>query len=202
MTVVASETGGEPILSPKQTAERLGRMQDEKPYTVTFRDPYAGDNRPHRVALTTTKLGVTLEYRRGYRTPSEEEHVLDGVVVLLAGAASPANPLEATAAFSGAVGEDGRKLRRLSVRYAPLAERGLEGQTERQLQLVAVGEDGRGGRTDPLQWNGRAERAGEAGAPFEAAIDLNVPPGPFTWSVAVCDTPTGLVSFLLVKDGR
>ena len=34
-------------------------------------------------------------------------------------------------------------------------------------------------------------------ATFEAALDLGVPAGSFTWSLGIRDQPTGLVSYLL-----
>jgi len=65
----------------------------------------------------------------------------------------------------------------------------------RRQELLAVGEDTRGNRTEPIRWSGKASRLDSS--TFEAMLDLGVPPGSFTWSLGVRDQPTGLVSYLL-----
>ena len=196
MTAIAEDTGTEPILVPRRTAARLAEIQERASLAITFRDPAADDHRYHRIELACRRPGVHLDYKRGYRISTEEERALDGVFASFLQPDPKTDPLGVTAFLSGASAEDGRAISRLGVRYAPPVER-VMGQ-EREIQILAVGEDGKGNRTEPIRWSGTARRVEGAGT-FEAELSLGVPPGSFAWSIAVRDQPTGLTAFVLVR---
>jgi VWFA-related protein len=194
MMRVAEDTGGEPVLLPKKTAARLAEIEDRESYALTFLNPAAGDHNSHRIAIACRRPGVRLEYRRGYRIATEEDRTLDRVVAAFRQPAREENPLGVTAFLSPALSKSGRNVTRVSLRYSPPRESAPA--VDRNVELLAVGEDAQGNRTEPIRWSGTASRLDAAGT-FEAALDLGVPAGSFTWSLGVRDQPTGLVSYLL-----
>ncbi|HLN57470.1 MAG TPA: hypothetical protein VK416_02860 [Thermoanaerobaculia bacterium] len=102
--------------------------------------------------------------------------------------------MNVTASFSPVLSKDGRNVTRGSLRYSPPRE---SAQTpDRAIELLAVGEDSQGIRTEPIRWAGTATRLDAAGT-FEAKLDLGLPAASFTWSLGVRDQPTGLVSCVL-----
>src|SRR6266540_2050661 len=194
-TTMAIQTGGEAILEPLQTAHRLSSQQAIEPYLLTFRNPFPDDHRRHRVEIATIRRGVNLQYRRGYRTPTEEEEVLDGVMVRLVGPAPAANPLEATARITGRAESGGSAALHLNCQFQLPPERGLEAEQERNVDLLLANVDDAGNRSDPAKWTGTARRIG-AGTSFAVDFDLNLPLRAYRWSIAVRDGPTGLVSYV------
>jgi hypothetical protein len=193
MMEIAEDTGGEPVLVPKKTAARLAEIEDRASYSMTFRDPGAGDHRSHRIELASGRSGVHLDYRHGYRFPTPEERMLDGVVARFLQPRREGNPLSLSASLSPAVSNKGRSVTRLSIHYSPPIATGETG--DRDVTLLAVGEDAQGTRTEPIRWTGTARR--RDGGDFEAALDLGAPAGAFTWSLGVRDDPTGLVTYVL-----
>ena len=194
MMRVAEDTGGEPILLPKKTASRLAEIEDRESYALTFLNPAAGDHNSHRIELACRRPGVRLEYRRGYRIATDEDRTLDHVVAAFRQPAREENPLGVTATLSPALLKSGRNVTRVLLRYSPPRE--SSPAVDRNVELLAVGEDAQGNRTEPIRWAGQASRLDAAGT-FEAALDLGVPAGSFTWSLGIRDQPTGLVSYLL-----
>ena len=68
------------------------------------------------------------------------------------------------------------------------------------MQLIAVGRDSDGNLTEPIEWAGTAERAGNDPR-FDASVMLDVAPK-YAWSIAVTDEPTGLTSYVFVPAPR
>jgi VWFA-related protein len=194
MKTMAIQTGGEAILHPTETAQKLSAQETVEPYVLTFQDPFPDDHRRHRVEIATGKPGVLLRYRRGYRTPTEEEETLDGVMVRLVGPAPASNPLAATATIKRSV--SGTAPLRLHFQFQPPPERG--GDEERPVELLFANIDDEGKRSDPAKWSGAARPAGFANA-FAADVDLNLPLRNYRWSIAVRDVPTGLVSYVTTE---
>jgi VWFA-related protein len=198
MMEIAEDTGGEPVLVPRKTAARLAEIEERASYSVTFRDPGAGDHRSHRIELASRRSGIRLEYRRGYRISTPEERMLDGVFARFLQTRREGNPLSLSTSLSPAVSNRGRSVTRLSIRYSPPIATGETG--DRDVTLLAVGEDSQGTRTEPIRWSGTARRL-DAGA-YEAALDLGAPPGSFNWSIALRDDSTSLVSFVMTAPGK
>jgi VWFA-related protein len=198
MTTMAVQTGGEAILLPLQTAERLSNQQALEPYVLTFRDPFPDDHRRHRVEIATTRRGVNLQYRRGYRTPTEEEETLDTVMARLIGPAPASNPIAATARITRS--DSSTAPLRLHIEFQPPPEHGIEKDEERSVELLFASVDDVGNRSEPAKWSGVARQSGP-GKAFTADVDLKTPVHSYRWSIAIRDVPTGLVSYV-VTDTR
>ena len=198
MTTMAIQTGGEAILLPLQTANSLSNLQAIEPYLLTFRDPFPDDHRHHRVEILATRRDVTLHYRHGYRTPTEEEEILDGLIVRLGGPAPAANPLAARVVIARNSPSKESAPLHLTCQYQPPQERGLEAEQERGVELLVAAMDDAGNPTDPAKWTGTARRLA-AGESFVVDFDLNLPLRNYRWSIAVRDAPTGLVSYVTTE---
>ncbi len=173
---------------------QIGPAQGMMSYALTFQNPAAGNHNSHTIELACRRPGVRLEYRRGYRIATDEDRTLDRVVAAFRQPAREENPLGVTASLSPALLKSGRNVTRVLLRYSPPRESAPT--VDRNVELLAVGEDAQGNRTEPIRWAGQASRLDAAGT-FEAALDLGVPAGSFRWSLGVRDQPTGLVSYLL-----
>jgi hypothetical protein len=195
MTEIAESTGAEPILVPRKTAARLTEIGGRAVYAMTFRDS-SGDHRYHQVEVACRRPGVKIEYRRGYRIPGEDERALDAVVARFLQPGQGSDPMAVSILQSSTEGKGGRAATKLDIRYAPPLETGA--RDERAIQLIAVGEDGDGNRTEPIAWSGTAYREEGNAAEFEAEVALGIPPGAYGWSIAVRDQPTGLTSYVFV----
>ena len=194
MMEIAASTGSEPILVPGRTAARLAAIESRPGYTLTFREP-SGDHRYHRIELSCRRKGVTMDYRRGYRIPADEERALDTVVAQFRDAARGTNPLNASASLTP-VESGGRRITHLVLRIEPPRE--TAPPEERDVECIAIGETAQGGRTEPVRWNGTARVLDGASSVYALATDLGVPYGTHRWSIAVRDEETGLTSFLLL----
>jgi VWFA-related protein len=195
MMEIAESTGAEPILLPRKTAARLNEIGGRAVYAMTFQDPM-GDHRYHRVAVTCRRPGVRIEYRRGYRIPGDDERTLDAVVAQFLQPRQRSDPMATVIHPSRVPGDRGHAATKLDIRYSPPLETGAG--DERAIQIVAVGEDAEGSRTEPIAWSGTAYRA-STGDDFEAEMTLGIPPGAYGWSIAVRDQPTGLTSYAFVS---
>jgi VWFA-related protein len=198
MTTMAVQTGGEAILLPLKTADQLSNFQALAPYQLTFRDPFSDDHRHHRVEILTTRRDVTLRYRRGYRSPTEDEDTLDSLMVRLGGPAPAANPLAANVVIGRNASSPQSPLQHLTCQYEPPRERGVEGEQERNVEVLVVAMDEAGNPSDPAKWTGTARRIG-SGTSFALDFDLKLPPRTYRWSIAVRDGPTGLVSYVMTE---
>ncbi len=147
--------------------------------------------------LKSSRRGVTIEYRRGYSIPQEDERTLDTVVAGFLEPDRGANPMSASIVQTAATDSKQRPATKLALIYAPPLETGAP--DERPISMVAVGQDRNGNHTEAVEWSGTARRA--EGETFQATILLTVAPG-YDWSVAVQDQPTGLTSYVLVPPPR
>jgi VWFA-related protein len=189
---IAQSTGAEPILLPGKTAERLGEIEGRAAYELTFRDPSRGGHGGHRVALICKRPGVRIEYRRGYRIPTDEDRILDTVVARLVAKMPAENPLAALVALSASE-RDGKSRTRVTLAFTPPRERQASGA--REIEWIGVGEDDDDERTEPVHWAATA-RPGQSIGSFESESELAIPYGRYRWSFAVRDGPTGLISYV------
>lgn len=200
MSAIAEETGAEAILVPRKAAAVLASRESERAgFTVVFHDPHTGDLGFHNVQLVCSRAGVKLTYRRGYRISAPEERTLDRVIARFLQPGTGDDPLAVAATAAPATSESGRSVTRLTLRYTPPRE--TEPSEQRDLSLIAVGQNGQGDRTQPIRWTGSADPAGESGA-YQAALDLGAQPTAFTWSLAVRDDATGLVSYVTLPPSK
>ena len=199
MTALATATGGQAILTPRQMAARLGTAADERDsgYILTFRDPSPGDGRYHAMAITTDRPGAQLTYRRGYRVRSDDERTLDAVIAHLE-EPTKENPLDLQASFEIVRKESGRDVVQMQLKFTPTEVPGDSAQ-ERPIQYWAVCSDDAGNRATPIVRKSLAQRVPGQPKAFADGMQLGLPPGPYTWSVAVRDVATNVTAFFVVR---
>jgi VWFA-related protein len=193
MIGLATETGAESIGLGRNAAARMAEIEDRSAYELTFRDPVP-DHDYHRIALECLRPFVRIVYRRGFRIPREEELTLDTVVAGLRDPGRLSNPMKVQVSQQPSTDAMRRPSTTLELAYAPPLETGAS--DVRPVSFVAVGEDRRGDRTEPVEWTGTAQREDGEDA-FATDIRLNVSPE-YAWSLAVRDQPTGLTSYVFV----
>lgn len=199
MTALADATGGQSILAPLRMADRLGTIAQERSagYILTFRDPAAGDGKYHTIDVSVGRPGAKLVYRRGYRVRSDDERTLDAVVAHLSEPTSD-NVLKLRASFDVVGKESGRDIVQMKLEFEPTEAPG-DTSSERKIQYWAVCSDDDGNRATPIVRKSLAQRSPEAKtATFTDGMQLGLPPGPYTWSVAVRDVATNVTSYVVL----
>jgi VWFA-related protein len=201
MMALADITGGQAILVPRKAGDGLSDIATRPPseYMLTFKDPFPADAKYHKVEITIARAGARVSYRKGYRVRSEEERILDSVVAGLAEPPQGRNPLSARAEMNVLREDGGRKIVEMRLEYTPAEAPGARAE-ERDLDVWAVCTDDAGNRAKPIHRQVRATRA-PAGSAFayQDSFQLGLPAGPYTWSLALKDRPTGAVSYVVIK---
>jgi hypothetical protein len=201
MGTLAEMTGGQAILVPGQLSDRLTTVAAERTsaYVVSFKDPFPTDSRFHKVEVVVSRPDVKVVHRRGYRIRNDDERTLDAIVAHLEQPGG-ANPFGARASFDLVRKEGSRNIVQLNLQYAP-AEAPGNPAAEREVEVWAVCMDDEGNRASPIHRKGKAQRvAGSSGTgTFVDALQLGLPPGPYTWSIALKDVPTSVTSYVQVK---
>jgi hypothetical protein len=201
MSSLAETSGGQAILVSNQFSDRLGTVVAERAsgYALTFRDPTPGDFRFHKIEIAIEHPGAKVTYRRGYRVRSDEERTLDAIVANLTMPGAE-NPLHAKVSFEELRKESGRDIIAMRLEYPRPPEAPGPGASERDIQVWAVCSDDDGNRAKPINRKAKAQSlTGDKSGPFTDAIQLGLPPGPYTWSIAVKDVASGLTSYLVVR---
>jgi len=197
MEAVAETTGGEAILSRRFLGDGLKEEVESRDaaHIVSFRDPFAGDHRFHRIEISSTRPGAKLRYRRGYRVLDIRESLLEGAANRLYLRAD-ANPLGARLQLDSLGVESGRARARITVVYPAPPRAGGSAGEEGVVKIVgfcAV----RDGALRQLDFSGQAEAIPSDGGPWltrSGAIALQ--PGAYRWSFAIRDEQTGITSYL------
>ncbi|HMF09260.1 MAG TPA: hypothetical protein VKJ00_09010, partial [Thermoanaerobaculia bacterium] len=191
---------GQAILLPRSISDRLGKVVAERGtgYLLTFHDPFPNDFHFHKIVLVASRPGLKLTYRRGYRIRSDDERTMDTVIANLEEPGG-GNPFDLALSFQPVRSENGRHVVAMRMLYAPKEASG-PAESDREIQIWAICSDDEGNRAPPIVRNSVARPAegGPVGT-FSEAIQLGLPPGPYTWSVAVKDIATGVVSYAVVK---
>ncbi len=197
MEAIAEATGGDAVLSRRFIEDGLKREVEYpgEAYIVTFRDPFPGDHRFHRIEIATTRKGASLRYRRGYR-------VLDTGEALLQSAAnrlylrSDANPLGVRLDIESLGTETGQAGAKITVAYpAPPRAGGAAAQDDamRIVGFCAV----KDGVLRHLDLSGKAETLESGGATWLTRSGrISLKPGAYRWSLAIRDETTGITSYL------
>lgn len=200
MSVIAAATGGQAILNPRQIANQLDAISDAHTaaYVLTLRDPSAGDGKYHHLDIATRRSGVQLIYRQGYRIRSDDERILDNVVAHLATPTSE-NPFAARLSFELLRKEGGQDVLDMRLEYSPTEASG-DPTPVRDARIWAICSDDKGNRAKPVIRNVRAPRVVNAApSAFGDSVQISLPPGSYTWSVAVRDGETGVTSYVVVR---
>lgn len=201
MSGLADLTGGQAILVPRKAADGLSDIASRPPseYMVSFTDPFPADRRFHKLEITLVRSGARAVYRKGYRVRSDEERIVDAIVAHLEEAPKGRNPLGAVAALDVLREEPGRKIVEMKIEYSPVEAPG-DVAAERDLDVWAVCTDDAGNRAKPIHRQVRAVRQPPGSrTTYKDSFQLALPPGPYTWSLALKDRPTGAVSYVVVK---
>ena len=201
MGTLAEKTGGQTILVPNQLSDRLATVVSDSAagYVLTFRDPFANDMRFHSIEIAVERPGTKVSYRRGYRVRSDDERTLDAIVANLNDPGTE-NPLHAKLTFEPVRKEAGRNIVAMTLEFPRPPEAPGSETAERDIQVWAVCADDDGNRAKPMNRKAKARSvSGNKSGPFVDALQLGLPPGPYTWSVAVKDIASGLTSYLVVR---
>ena len=200
METLAQKSGGQAILAPLLFSDRLGTIAAERTagYVLTFRDPTPGDFRFHSIEIAVERPNTKVSYRRGYRVRSDDERTLDTVVANL-NEPSAENPLHAKLSFEPVRKDGGRNIVAMRLEFPRPPEAPGSEAVERDIQVWAVCSDDDGNRAKPMNRKVKARSVTGEFGPFVDAIQLGLPPGPYTWSVALKDIASGLTSYLVVR---
>ena len=113
---------------------------------------------------------------------------------------SSENPLHAKLSFEAIRKESGRNIIAMKLEFPRPPEAPGSETAERDIQVWAVCADDDGNRAKPMNRKAKARSVtGDKSGPFVDAMQLGLPPGPYTWSVAVKDIASGLTSYLVVR---
>ena len=198
MEEMAKATGGEAVLSRRFLEDGLKREVEERhaAYAVTFRDPFPGDHRFHKVEISVAGIHADLRYRRGYRILDVQEALTEASVDRLY-AAADRNPLGVRLQVDSLGTEGGRAIAEITVAYPapPAAPGGYEsGSTMHAIGVCAVKN---GALSQPIDLGGPVEksRVGET-LWLVRTGRLRLKPGAYRCSFAIRDDPTEVTSYL------
>lgn len=193
---LARETGGTLLLAGSAGTQLAG-LADRASYLLSFRDEAAEPGRLHSVEIASSRPGVVLEYRRGFRVRSPEERALDKVFANFVVPSSSDDALSLSVSVSPAK-TAGPPRTTMALRFSPPLEDASP--PTRLVEVVAVGKAADGTWTLPVRWSGQAYEA-QPGR-YEARIELGVAPGSRVWSVALRDLATSLEGYARTGPNR
>jgi hypothetical protein len=199
MEQMASVTGGEAILSRARIGDQLRSEVDRglTGYLLTFRDPFPGDSRYHKIEIRVDRAKTSLRYRHGYRVVGTAEGLAERAIAGLYEEPKD-NPLGARVETKVLRKTPARVEFGVLVTY-PLPA-GAEKNEPRRLLLVGVCATSEGLRSEPfwIKSSGRIETRAE-GTVLLAPIRLRIDPKTTTLSFGVRDESSGLTSFFVLQ---
>jgi VWFA-related protein len=198
MEATAETTGGDAILSRRFLQDGVRREVSlrDAAYALSFRDPFAGDHRFHKIEVTSQKPGVQLRYRRGYRVLDTRESLVQGITNRLQLPADE-NPLGIRLQLDSLGKESGNAVAEITVAYPAPPEAGGRASAEGTVRIFGICAVRNGRLSDPIDLSGRPEqtRIGET-VWLVRSGRVSVKPGSYRWSFAVRDDQTGITSYL------
>jgi VWFA-related protein len=198
MEATAETTGGDAILSRRFIQDGVRREVSlrDAAYALSFRDPFAGDHRFHKIEVASQKQGVQLRYRRGYRVLDTRESLVQGITNRLQLPADE-NPLGVRLQLDSLGKESGNAVAEITVAYPAPPEAGGRASAEGTVRILGVCAVRNGRLSDPIDLSGKPEqtRIGET-AWLVRSGRVSVKPGSYRWSFAVRDDQTGITSYL------
>jgi VWFA-related protein len=198
MEAVAETTGGDAVLSRRFFEDGLRREADNRDavYALSFRDPHPGDHRFHSIEIISTRPGVHLRYRRGYRILDTREALIQASINRLY-VADDENPLGVRLGFQALGVQEGRAAARITVAFpAPPEAGGGIGQAG-AMEVLGICAVRDGVLSAPIDLSGKGEPSlvGEA-TWLTRSGTIRVKPGSYRWSFAIRDETTGITSYL------
>jgi VWFA-related protein len=198
MTAVAETTGGEAVLSRRKLEDGLKQevARGNSAYALSFRDPFAGDHRFHRIEISSAKSGLSLRYRRAYRILDVRESLIQATVNRLYVPADQ-NDLGVRLEIQSLGMQDGRAVALITIAYPAPPEAGGKANTGGAVQIIGACAVRDGKLSEPIDLSGKTEPAsfGEK-AWLARAGRLNLRPGAYRFSFAIRDEQTGITSYL------
>ncbi len=198
MEAAAETTGGDAVLSRRFFGDGVRREVSlrDAAYALSFRDPFAGDHRFHRIEVSVNRAGVALRYRRGYRVLATRESLVQGITNRLHLPADE-NPLGVRLQLDSLGKEGGNAVAEVTVAYPAPPEAGGRASAEGTVRILGVCAVRNGRLSDPIDLSGRPEqtRIGET-VWLVRSGRVSVKPGSYRWSFAVRDDQTGITSYL------
>jgi hypothetical protein len=192
---LSRDTGAGTVVLAGRAAAGLVSLGNRATYRLSFRFDGRREHF-HRLELISARSALALEYRRGFRTRTPEEEILD---ITVANVLSPprTNELSLSAGLEPAASGDHELL---ILRFVPPASERAAQAGGREVQVVAVGRGADGSWTLPIRWSGEA--LPETGGVFRVSIPLRGAGRSRTWSVGLRDLPTAIDGYARIEPVR
>ncbi|HXM78146.1 MAG TPA: hypothetical protein VOA00_02845, partial [Thermoanaerobaculia bacterium] len=198
MEEMAETTGGEAVLSRRFVEEGLRREVDARDgaYVVSFRDPFAGDHRFHRIEISIAGGGAKLRYRRGYRVLDVRESLIDRAVHRLH-VPSDENPLGVRLQVDSLGVDHGSAQAEITVAYPAPPQAGGKAAASGAVQVIGICGVRDGPLSQPIDLSGKTEAVSFGEATWLVRSGrVRMKPGAYRWSFAIRDEQTGIASYL------
>jgi VWFA-related protein len=198
METMAETTGGEAVLSRRFVKDGLRSEMDARDgaYVVSFRDPFAGDHRFHRIEISIAGGGAKLRYRRGYRVLDVRESLIESAVNRLQ-VPGDENPLGVRLQFDSLGVDHGNAQAEITVAYPAPPQAGGKTGASGAVQVIAVCAVRDGPLSQPIDLSGKTEAVSFGDATWLVLSGkVRVKPGAYRWSFAIRDEQTGIESYL------
>jgi VWFA-related protein len=200
MEAIAETTGGDAVLSRRSFEEGLRREAavTDAAYVVSFRDPFGGDHRYHRIEISV-EGGAKLRYRRGYRILDTRESLIEHAVNRLHVPADE-NPLGVRMRLDSLGTKDGMAEAEVTIAYPAPPQAGGTGSSaggSNSMQVFAMCAVRDGVLSQPIDLSGRADPVSLGdGTMLVRSGRVRVKAGAYRWSFAIRDEQTGITSYL------
>jgi VWFA-related protein len=198
MEAAAEATGGDAVLSRRMFQDELRREASSRDatYALSFRDPFAGDHRFHRIEISLERKGMNLRYRRGYRILDVRESLIESAADRLHVPADR-NPLGVRLQLDSLGEEKGLALAQVTVAYPAPPEAGGSVTGAGSVSIIGLCAVRDGALSQPIDLSGKAERTSLADSTwFVRSGQVRVKRGAYRWSFAIRDEQTGITSYL------
>jgi hypothetical protein len=200
MEEVATATGGDAVLSRRMFEDGLRREMASRGalYALSFRDPFPGDHRFHRIEIGV-EGGGDLRYRRGYRILDVRESLIESAVNRLRVPADE-NPLGVRLNFESRGTKNGVAEAEITIAFPAPPEAGGKPSSSGSVRILGFCKAGGGPLSQPIDFSGAVERVTYGDSLwFTRRGRMRLKPGDYSWSFAVRDEQTGLTSFLAFR---
>jgi hypothetical protein len=198
MEEMAETTGGEAVLSRRFVEDGLRREMDARDgaYFLSFRDPFAGDHRSHRIEISIPGGGAKLRYRRGYRVLDVRESLIDRAVHRLH-VPSDENPLGVRLQLDSLGVDHGSAQAEITVAYPAPLEAGGKAAASGAVRVIGICGVRDGPLSQPIDLSGKTEAVSFGEATWLVRSGrVRMKPGAYRWSFAIRDEQTGIASYL------
>jgi VWFA-related protein len=198
MEEMARATGGEAVLSRRMFEDGLRHevATRDAAYLLSFRDPFAGDRRFHRIKIASQRTGLKLRYRQGYRILDARESLIQGAVNRLSVPAD-VNPLQARLQLDSLGEQNGQAVAEVTIAYPAPPEAGGTIGPAGTVDVIGICSLPGAAISEPIDLTGKAERVSMSDSAWLVRSGkVRLKPGAYRWSFAIRDEQTGITSYL------